>query len=103
MTNTDPAIDQICDTLKCTPGQAPERVRELVEIVSRLNGSPPDKPPDNDRLVLLLLEDEIYDFGCFDDDGWQYFDDDGWQYKEKEEIIAWYEMPPVPGMEQEND
>ena len=95
MTNTDPAIDQICDTLKCTPGQAPERVRELVEIVSRPSGSSPDKPPDNDRLVLLLLEDEIYDFGCFDDDGWQ--------YKEKEEIIAWYEMPPVPGMEQEND
>lgn len=90
MNDNRPAIDQICDTLKCTPGQAPGRVRELVE---RAREYPGDEPPP--LLHNVLVRD------CYDNQFVGYKHRDGawvsralgedWPY----EIVAWQELPLV--------
>ena len=84
-----PDIDQIAELLQCTPGQAPERVRALVQ------GFPGNEPPSDTREVTIWTGFDFaqarYEhgrgwFGCLAPERLVYYRD----------VDRWWELPPVP-------
>ena len=58
-------------------------------------GFPGDEPPDDDRLVLVNITQDVRRMACYKHEMWHIFGLSGLALREVQYIDSWQELPPV--------